>query len=76
MLSVVVPDRLTSHVAAGHPWLYADAVPAIAGARTGELVTLLGQGRRPIGQAIFDAESPIALRVLSTRRDEPAGPAL
>lgn len=76
MPSVVVPDRLTSHVAAGHPWLYADAVPAIAGARTGELVTLLGQGRKPIGQAIFDAESPIALRVLTTRRDEPAGPAL
>ncbi len=76
MPTVVVPDRLTSHVAAGHPWLYADAVPALVGARTGDLVTLLGQGRRPIGQALFDAESPIALRVLSTRRGEPAGPEL
>jgi 23S rRNA (cytosine1962-C5)-methyltransferase len=76
MPSVVVPDRLTSHVAAGHPWLYADAVPAIAGARSGDLVTLLGHGRRPLGQALYDPDSPIALRVLTTRRGEPAGPAL
>ena len=74
--TVVVPDRLTSHVAAGHPWLYADAVRAVSGARTGELVTLLGQGRRPIGQALYDADSPIALRVLTTRRGEAAGPEL
>ena len=76
MPTVLVPDRLTSHVAAGHPWLYADGVPAIPGARTGDLVTLLGQGRKPIGQALFDADSPIALRVLSTRRGEVAGPDL
>jgi 23S rRNA (cytosine1962-C5)-methyltransferase len=76
MATVVVPDRLTSHVAAGHPWLYVDAVPAVQGARTGEFVTLLGQGRKPIGQALFDADSPIALRVLSTRKDETPGPAL
>ncbi len=76
MPAVVVPDRLTAHVAAGHPWLYADAVPAISGARTGDLVTLLGAGRRKLGEALYDADSPIALRVLATRRSEPAGPAL
>lgn len=76
MPTVVVPDRLTPHVAAGHPWLYADAVPAIAGARTGDLVTLLGPGRRKIGDALYDADSPIALRVLGGRKDDPAGPAL
>ena len=76
MPAVLVPDRLTRHVAAGHPWLYVDAVPEVVGARTGDLVTLLGQGRRPIGHALFDADSPIALRVLSTRKDEPPGPAL
>jgi 23S rRNA (cytosine1962-C5)-methyltransferase len=75
MPSVVVPDRLTSHVAAGHPWLYADAVPGLR-AETGALVTLLGQGRKPIGQALHDADSPIALRVLTTRRGETAGPDL
>ena len=36
MANVVVPDRLTSHVAAGHPWLYADAIPAVQGAGTGD----------------------------------------
>ena len=76
MPSVVVPDRLTAHVAAGHPWLYADAIPAIRGARTGDLVTLLGSGRRKLGEALYDADSPIALRVLATRRSEPAGPDL
>lgn len=74
--TVVVPDRLTPHVAAGHPWLYADAVPAVAGARTGDIVTLLGAGRRKIGEALYDADSPIALRVLATRKAEPAGPEL
>lgn len=74
--AVVVPDRLTTHVAAGHPWLYADAVPAVQGARTGDVVTLLGQGKKPIGLALYDADSPIALRVLSTRRGEAPGPAL
>ena len=74
--AVVVPDRLTRHVAAGHPWLYADAVPAIVGARTGDLVTLLGRGRRPIGSALFDAGSPIALRVLGTHKRDAPGPAL
>ena len=76
MATVVVPDRLTSHVAAGHPWLYADAVPAVQGAGTGDFVTLLGQGRRPIGHALYDADSPIALRVLTTRKDEHPGPFL
>jgi 23S rRNA (cytosine1962-C5)-methyltransferase len=73
--SVVVPDRLTPHVAAGHPWLYADAFPGVA-ARTGDIVTLLGAGRRKLGVALYDADSPIALRVLATRKAEPAGPAL
>src|SRR5690606_37835926 len=76
VLAVVVPDRLTRHVAAGHPWLYADAVPTIVGARTGDLVTLLGHARRPIGSALFDAESPIALRVLATHKRDVPGPAL
>jgi 23S rRNA (cytosine1962-C5)-methyltransferase len=74
--TVVVPDRLTPHVAAGHPWLYADALPVIPGARTGDLVTLLNTDRRKLGEALYDADSPIALRVLATRRSEPAGPAL
>jgi 23S rRNA (cytosine1962-C5)-methyltransferase len=50
--------------------------PAIVGARTGDLVTLLNTDRRKLGEALYDADSPIALRVLATRRSEPAGPAL
>jgi 23S rRNA (cytosine1962-C5)-methyltransferase len=71
--NVVVPDRLTPHVAAGHPWLYADAVPAVTGARTGDIVTLLGTGRRKIGEALYDADSPIALRVLHGEGDRLPG---
>lgn len=79
MLSVVVPERLTRHVAAGHPWLYADALPTITGARTGDIVTLLASspsGRRPIGCALHDADSPIRLRVLATGKGERGGPEL
>lgn len=76
MPAVSVPDRLIGHLLAGHPWLYADALPAITGARTGDFVALETPRRRPLGVALFDGASPIALRVLSTRGDERPGPAL
>ncbi|MEZ4448086.1 MAG: class I SAM-dependent rRNA methyltransferase [Nannocystaceae bacterium] len=76
MPAVSVPERLVGHLLAGHPWLYADAVPTIPGVATGDFVALETPRRRPLGVALYDGASPIALRVLSTRGDEHPGPAL
>jgi 23S rRNA (cytosine1962-C5)-methyltransferase len=74
---VLIPDRLAGHVLKGHPWVYADILPPGPPiASTGELVMLVGRDGKPLGQALFDAGSPIALRVLNTRRDDVAGPSL
>jgi len=76
MIAVSVPERLVGHLLAGHPWLYAESVPAIEDAETGDFVALLTPKRRLLGIALFDARSAIALRVLSTRADDRPGPGL
>lgn len=76
MATVRIPERLIGHILAGHPWIYADAIPAIDGARTGDIVALQTPSRRPLGAALYDASSAIALRVLSTRPEQRPGPAL
>ncbi len=70
-----VPERLVGHLLAGHPWIYADAVPAMQ-ARSGDFVALQTPSGRPLGFALHDPHSAIALRVLSTRAGERPGAAL
>jgi 23S rRNA (cytosine1962-C5)-methyltransferase len=63
-----LPDALAGRLEAGHPWIYRDHVPARFSAQAGDFVRLeCGRFR---GWALWDAESPIALRVFS-RRDKP-----
>jgi 23S rRNA (cytosine1962-C5)-methyltransferase len=53
-----------SAVLRGHPWVWRDAVTrAPPGAKTGDAVTLTDPTGRAIGQALWDASSPIAARV-------------
>ena len=73
MPAVSVPERLVGHLLAGHPWLYAESVPAIQDAATGDFVALLTPKRRLLGIALFDATSAIALRVLSIRAEDRPG---
>ncbi len=76
MTAVCVPERLVGHLLAGHPWLYAESIPAIQEAQTGDFVALLSPKRRLLGIGLFDARSAIALRVLSTRAEDRPGPDL
>jgi 23S rRNA (cytosine1962-C5)-methyltransferase len=65
-----------SAVLRGHPWIWRDAVTrAPSGAKTGDVVTLSDPTGRAIGQALWDASSPIAARVyeLSASRALDAG---
>jgi len=53
-----------SAVLRGHPWIWRDAVTrAAAGAKTGDAVVIHDAAGRAIGQGLWDAASPIAVRV-------------
>jgi 23S rRNA (cytosine1962-C5)-methyltransferase len=61
----VLPESLEGRLMDGHPWVYRDHVPARFRAEAGELLRI--ECGRFAGYAVWDAESPIALRVLSRR---------
>jgi len=61
--SVRLRKDLALHIAAGHPWVYADALAAPAAVPTGSVVDVLGVDGRFVGRGLWDAESPIAVRI-------------
>jgi 23S rRNA (cytosine1962-C5)-methyltransferase len=65
--ALALPESLESRLDAGHPWIYRDHVPPRFSAKPGDFVRI--ECGRFGAWAIWDAESPIALRVLS--RHEP-----
>ena len=67
-----LPDFLESELAAGHPWVYRNHVPAQFEAATGSWVCAVA-GRTKVW-ALWDNESQIALRVFS--RNGPPSPEL
>ena len=71
---VVISERGEERVRGGHPWVYrADVVDVDAVG--GDIVSVIGSRRRPIGSALFSDRSQIAIRMLS-RSDAPAGESL
>lgn len=62
----MLPQELEARLDAGHPWVYRDHVPERFQAKAGDFVHL--QCGRFDGWALWDAESPIALRVFSRRQ--------
>lgn len=66
--ALLLPEALEGRLDAGHPWVYRDHVPARFSARAGDFVKL--ECGRFSGWGLWDADSPIALRVFS-RRERP-----
>lgn len=60
---LVLPESLEGRLSAGHPWIYRDHVPQSFRAQAGDFVAIRAGGFRAF--ALWDAESPIALRVFS-----------
>jgi 23S rRNA (cytosine1962-C5)-methyltransferase len=58
-----LPPSLEARLEAGHPWIYKDHVPPRFAAEPGALVAL--ECGRFSGFAVWDPDSPIALRVMS-----------
>jgi len=61
-----LPESLEGRLDAGHPWIYRDHVPARFTARAGEFVHV--ECGRFDGYALWDQDSPIALRMFSRRQ--------
>ena len=65
-LLILELDRaLESSLAAGHPWIYRDRLPPRFSAESGRWVRV--RAGRFVGYALWDARSPIALRIFSER---------
>lgn len=66
MLSLELPHFLKPALSQGHPWVYRDHVPRNFRAKNGAWVEIHAGNWK--GYALWDATSPIALRLFSTRR--------
>ncbi|HEX6276730.1 MAG TPA: class I SAM-dependent methyltransferase, partial [Polyangiaceae bacterium] len=54
----------------GQPWIYRDALAAAPGAGDGEVVLVVGKDARPIGRGFFSLVGPIAVRMLTTDKND------
>lgn len=63
--TLVLPESLEARLSAGHPWIYRDHVPQQFRAEVGSFVRV--ECGRFSGYALWDADSPIALRMFSRR---------
>ena len=66
--SVVVAPRAEQRIEAGHLWIYKSDVLE-ARAEPGDVVAVLGAGRRSLGWALYSDRSQITLRLLSHAAD-------
>jgi 23S rRNA (cytosine1962-C5)-methyltransferase len=64
--ALVLAEELEARLDAGHPWIYRDHVPASFRAKAGDFVHV--ECGRFDAWALWDADSPIALRVFSRRQ--------
>ncbi|MDX9721688.1 MAG: class I SAM-dependent rRNA methyltransferase [Myxococcota bacterium] len=70
-LAAGVSDRLRR----GHPWVYSSKL-AFEAEQPSRIVELRDPRNRPIGHALFDPTSAIALRLISRPAEPPPGPEL
>lgn len=66
--TVRLKKDLARSIRRGHPWVYRDALAGTPRHASGALVEVLGKDGRYLATGFWDAESPIALRVVSLER--------
>lgn len=67
---VTLKRRLSRAIRGGHPWLFREAVEAPKGLVTGRVVDVVEPGGRFVARGLFDASSPLAVRLWTTERAE------
>lgn len=61
---VTVEAGVASALLRGHPWVFRDAIRVARGSpRTGDVARVVGPKGEPIGWGLYDATSPIAVRL-------------
>jgi 23S rRNA (cytosine1962-C5)-methyltransferase len=72
MNRVRLKKDLARSIRAGHPWIYADALePPPRALATGSSVEVIGKNGNLVARGLYDAGSPIAVRVYTTDPKEP-----
>ncbi len=61
--TLTLRKNLSQAIRAGHPWLFADALAVPAGLTTGQTVDIADRQGRFVARGLFDAGSPLAVRV-------------
>ena len=69
-IPVRLKKDLSRNVRAGHPWIYRDAITPPA-CPTGSVVDVLGLDGRFLGRGLYDAGSPLAVRIYTLDAREP-----
>jgi 23S rRNA (cytosine1962-C5)-methyltransferase len=62
---VVLRKRLGRAIRGGHPWIYRDALAACPRIADGSVVLVASADGRPLARGFWDANSPIAVRIVS-----------
>ncbi len=65
---VTLRKRLGRAIRGGHPWIYRDALAETPPLRDGTVVLVVDANDRPLACGFWDADSPIAVRVLGDVR--------
>ncbi len=60
---VILRKPLERSLRAGHPWIYADALDVPRSLKTGAVVDVATRDGRVVARGLYDAHSPIAVRV-------------
>lgn len=71
MIELELPAALRSPLDRGHPWVYRNQVPRDPGVPSGTWVRVRCEGFSAVG--VWDAQSPIAVRIFSRRQVPDAG---
>ncbi|NUN12477.1 MAG: class I SAM-dependent rRNA methyltransferase [Myxococcales bacterium] len=67
---VVLRKNLASSIRSGHPWLYQDAVEPPHDLGTGTVVDVVTRDGKFVARGLWDAHSPIAVRIWTTTETE------
>jgi 23S rRNA (cytosine1962-C5)-methyltransferase len=71
MVKVYLNKKISSRIASGHPWIYANEINRIAGQiETGEIVSVFTHDNKFVGKGYVNPKSLITIRLLSREKDE------
>jgi 23S rRNA (cytosine1962-C5)-methyltransferase len=75
-VKVRLRKELARAIRGGHPWIYADALEVPRGLATGSVVDVVGKNGNFLARGLYDAKSPIGVRIYTLDAGEAVDAAL